>query len=366
MKTTMYHHMLCTIMFAGLFLSLTPPAGATDPAQPLTTLELVRTYPSEETFKEAYQLQREKAPIVIDGENIIFFDAKTHKIHKQFKQEKFVLTPEEKRQLQDPNNTEPVIKDYTEYTIVGNYSFLIRTEFTYKLLRIDSQENILEIKKKILYNAHGDHIADLPHDISEISVSPNNQYFVAYSLGGIGDYDSTDFFSLYFYSMDGTLLKQQELHGKYDTITFSTNGEFIGLFHSFGRAIAIFAKTGDIIYEDDYKNLLRDKTAPLYNMYVSENGRTVLLNTDQHLYLCTIDGELLWEQDSSPALVSDCYFFSLQNIIALKVAHRLEIRSLHDGVLLDEIGGISEISRINDHLVIKREEKYYEYTIRQR
>ena len=66
------------MIFAGLLLGLTLPAGATDPVQPPTMLELVRTYPSKDILRAVHpELFREKISITESDGFFTFYDIET-------------------------------------------------------------------------------------------------------------------------------------------------------------------------------------------------------------------------------------------------------------------------------------------------
>ena len=340
-----------------LSLGLTPSAGATDPAQPLTTLKLVRTYPSEDALRAAHpELFPEQPPL----DNSVFAS-----IEQGPTLEELTFTAEEKARLADPNNVEPIQKTFYAYSTLRN-EFLMVSEYeleiynTFELQAFDMKTAI----KQLLYNKHGQLVTDLPNDINDIQISPDKQYFVAYYDG------ETESKNFYFYHSNGTLLRQYELYG-YPQVKYSANGNYVELFNLFGNDFYIFTKQGELCFKGD----IRDYEPHLNNLFISDDGNHILLNTSRLAILIDSSGRVLWKEPSS--YIHNVHFVPLKeslimicsnpekNRIGEEAPYILKIVSSKTGKLLDErISDISEVYIMNNTIVIKKGETYNEYTIK--
>ncbi len=340
--------------------------------QTLKTLELVRTYNSEEELWAAYpEWYLPKRQIVDDGEYFTFFDAETGKMSKRMKKQArdIVFTEEEQRQLESPANIEPVIKETIGYMLSEEQQFLMVMEMNVIFTDLGDHERESELKEHVLYNSEGVELTHLPLDFLGIQESPDRQHFLAYSLEG--EYTTR---TLYFYSNDGVILNKQVIPD-YAVISYSQSGEFVTSYDRHGSEFTLFKKTGGLLYQGNYTELIPHTRSPLTGVFISENGENMLLVTGQRLHAFTIAGDMLWEKPLSWFSIDSCHFFSGKRKIAVKVINRelnqpgsddrynLEVRSLDTGEILDRIIGISEIKGHHEQLVFTKEGRYYEYNI---
>lgn len=340
--------------------------------QTFKTLELVRTYNSEEALRAAHpELYPEERQIIDDGEFFTFFDADTGKMSKRMKKQAsgIVFTEEEQRQLKGSPNVDPVVKETVGYMLSEKRQFLMVMEMSIIFNGLGDYERESELKKHILYDHEGVELTHLPLDFLGIQESPNLQYFLAYSLE-----ERSITHNLYFYSRNGTMLNKQSI-SDYANLSFSQNGEFVTSYNRSGSEFAFFKKTGELLFQGNYTELIPHARSPLTGVFISENGDSMLLVTGRHLYSFTTAGEVLWKKPLSWFNIDSCYVFSRKRKIALKIINKelnqlgttdrynLEICSLETGELLDRIIGISEMRGRHEQLVVTKEGTYYEYNI---
>ena len=349
---------MIALLLSGALLGAAAPARAV--VQEYQTLELVRTYNSEEEVQAAYP-ELKPHRIVDDGEYFSFFDPETKTLRQKIKKEELILTEQEQQTL-DRKTT--IVKQGKYYTMSEQQEYLIVTGFTATIHNRDL-DGRSDIQRKTLYNAYGDAVAELPLDAEFIEPFPDHQHLLAFNLGD--DPDSTELHTLYFYATDGTLLTTHDVQGRYEQITFSKNGQFLGLFRHTSSTIGIFTSVGNVIYEGKYTNFIQNNKNDLYRLFLSDDGQTMLLDMFGQLYLCTTSGTVLWKQDFS--IVTDAWFFHKQQKLLMTVSNQdgttydAFILSLHDGVLIEKINQISAITMVQDHLLIVKEGVYYEYTV---
>ena len=158
------------------------------------------------------------------------------------------------------------------------------------------------------------------------------------------------------------------------TSTFSglKNGEFVIGVHGTMRNIGIFTKSGELVYEGNYREFVDNDISSLHGVFVSEDGQTILLSPYNTMSLSKISGELLWKRQG--VMAADCHFISSKSLIVTKIFDRnsppeskdryvIQILSFDDGSVIDEIKGIAEITMIGEHLLVKKQGVYYEYEI---
>ena len=373
MKRICLKHQIGSLVALCLYWGLTLPVGATDPAQPLTTLELVRTYPSEDAFRAAHpMLEVQQHPIQIEEDVIRFLDPDTGTpISTMQKQEhRIVYTDAEKALLADESTDEPVIKSGRSYYIPPKSpKFLIEIEYDVirdNLSGLDGAEGEPEYQEKriVLYNHRSEKVTDLPLDVNIIVASPDNRYFVGYYDGPdkVGQY-------LYFYTADGKLLKKQERTHSYSDIRYSAHGKRVAFYSLVGKYFYIYTKEGDLQFSANYQDYVGKKSV-FYGVFVTDNGY-MLLYTSGLAFLLDPEGTKLWELPSDWAL--SCHFNLKADriLVATMVpnllyeqARQIGIISFSQGQLLDEIHNVTYYTIMNGNLYIKIGETYYEYAIK--
>lgn len=183
MQSKKSHSVTCVvlgIMLSFWMMSLTGAAAGQE--QELKTLKLVNTYQSEAEFQAANPEKFSKRNIIREkGGYIEFVDIATRAVQKQIKKEEFVLTEAEKQRLNAPDNTSPLIKNYTAYTVTNDNMFLIQTDFTYIIHSLSDAMGSTEtnVNQNILYSAQGNVITTLPPEVFDIILSPDQQHFIA-------------------------------------------------------------------------------------------------------------------------------------------------------------------------------------------
>ena len=357
---------VCTLVIIS-FLRLTVTVLGAE--QESKKLELVRTYQSEEEYRSANtKLLDEKKQIVDDGEFIKFMNPETREIRKQFQKEKVKpLSEEEKQQLRHQKS---IIRERLMYIIVGDHNYLMQIEYLQRFHHIEEFEYTeypdIEITNRVLYNANGDKVANLPMDSDSLHIeaSPTSQYFFTYGLDEEGGQHG-----LYFYSSNGTLLKKLDMDGM-GKITYSQNGEFVVIFSLNDPFIWVFTKTGEVVFQGKYTDFIQDPFGTLYNLFISEDGGYLLFQTRDAIHLCTINGDMLWEKKS--VYLAACHFMSSQEIIIAKTSPRIvdgsqqytvQVLSLENGEVIDEVEDVSDDMVVNERIFLKKEGKYYEYQI---
>ncbi len=324
------------------------------------TLKLVQTYASEDEVLAAYP-ELHPPQISDNGESLVFSRKDAHTVQQKIHKKELTLTEQEQQALERKT---PVVKQGTYYTLSEHRDYLIVTAFT-AAIRHRERSGKSDIQRKTLYNAYGEAVTELPLDAEFIEAFPDRQHLLVFNLGG--DPESTKLHSLYFYTTDGTLLTTHDVQGKYEKITFSKNGQYLGLYHAFASLIRVFDKTGHTLYDGDYRNFVHDKNVYLSRLFVSDDGQMMLLGMCCYrMYLCTMSGNILWEQNL-PA-VTDAWFFSKQQKLLVSVSNQDHtydalMLSLHDGSSIETISHISSIIMVQDHLIILKEGVYYEYTV---
>ena len=351
---------MIALLLSGALLCAAAPARAV--VNEYQTLELVRTYASEDEVRAAYpDLFPEVETMTQDDEWISLPNGKKL---KTFETEP--LTDHEKERVQNFDEANPVIKNGVMRRLSIDYTFLLEAKVSVKMRDQGYRhEGDIETKTLTLYNAGGELITQLPPEALSIETSPTRQYFVAYDYGEYG------VVPLYFYQSDGTLL-QQQMGIEHARIRYSQNGEFVVLYSNMERIFKVFTKTGNVVYQGDYTKLINDVNPSLFGVFASEQGKFMLLCTDRLIHLYTIQGGFLWMNPFPGFDVADCWFFSQQGKIALKTItsrtgddfYNLQIHSLDTGDILDEIVGIAEMIGVNNHLIYKKGGQYYEYQVR--
>lgn len=198
--------------------------------------------------------------------------------------------------------------------------------------------------------------------------SPKGDYSVAFYEGeGTSQY-------LYFLQED-KLLNKHEVN-IYAVANYSENGEYIIFRNRFGREIFVFTKTGKKIFESNYIDIIINNQNPLINAFVSNHSKNIILNAGNKIYLIDLNGNILWETQSSWAY--DCSFNEKNKIIFIKELndqnsknkhadkYNLNLYDLNNGKLQDQIIGVSDYS-INEEtnlVLIKKNNKSHEYKIK--
>lgn len=341
--------------------------------QELKTLKLVNVYDTEEKLRSLGVKNLPESPkLHVNQEEISFIDADTGKISKQMKA--FELTPltkAEHQQLRESKGAKPVLKDAVIHRLSPDLTLLLETEATVKLLSPDYvSEDFIEVKKNTLYNAYGEVITQLPPEITTVVESPDSSHFVAYAWENVQGPTM-----LYFYTHQGILLQEREIIDSAQ-VTYSPNGEYVQVYSHMKREFAIFTKAGNIIYQGNRRELTKPILTPLWGVFASEEGEFMLLTTDQYINLYSTGGDFLWTYPSPGLGVKECRFFKQQEMLCIKIINQqlntpksvdkydIHIHSLSTGEILDTISGIGEISVVNDHLIIKKGGRYYEYQVR--
>lgn len=353
----------CLLVMTSVLLIAESIMGA---EQEFKTLELVRTYQSEEEVRATYPDLFPAQTIKDEGDVINFYDPGTKRILKQLRKEQPEVLREEKR-----GKYTVVWEKHDEYQISNDGTFMLATEFAIGHNKETDGDfgggRIPKPQKRVLYNAHGQEIVQLPLEVNIIRFSPDKQYFVAYGE----DEEPSEY--LYLYSIDGALLAKEHMSG-YLVAKYTQDGEFFSVFDSFGKKFSIFSQTGKLLYENDYTNL--KKHTILYGIFVSDDGTSFLMHTSGTISLFSMKSELLWEVPSSRVI--GCRFNSKQHVIQIisvnesvsaserKDIYQLEIRSLNSGKLLDKLEGVIEVRFIkNGGIIILGMEGYYEYSIKE-
>ena len=345
-----------TLFLSGALLCAAAPARTV--VQEYQTLELVRTY-SEEEIQDAYPDLFPKPTIQDEGDVISFYAPATMQLVKQIKKR----FPQIVEEIKDGENTIVTAHSY-EYSLFPTHpSLLIMAEYERKYFKETGEDSLWpQLQKSVVYNDKGEEIIQLPLEANQIVQSPNQQFFVAFnSSEGAGEY-------LYFYSQDGTLVNTQKLHMEVPCISYSWNGEFIAVSESNGH-FCIFTKTGEVVYDGSHIDF--GLQGPLNAVFVSEDGKHILVDASKHLQLCPISGQCLWKKPSSE--VYDAQFLSQKELVVLKsrvfmtgkaFTITIQVVSLTNGSLLDEIFGVSEVAVANGKILIQKGGIYYEYEIR--
>ena len=358
----------CLLVMTSFLLVAEPIMGT---EQEFRTLKLIRTYRSEEELQATYPELFPQQTIKETNDSIIFYDPQTQKPTKQLEKVRSKILREEKR------GTDTIVfEEFHEYKTSTDASFVLYTEYERGYPKGNPHADIPELRIKpqmvALYNAKGEKITQLPTEVNVIKIAPDKQSFLAY---GEGEEPSK---YLYLYSMDGVLLKKEEMNG-YLVAAYSQEGAFFPVFDAFGRKFSIFSKTGKKVYENDYTTLIGDVQPILYGVFVSENGTSFLLHTSGRLSLFTLDNQLLWDRSFPPgSAIYGCRFYSSNGVVIVisrgeksrivegiaKSFQKLQIISLNSGQVVDEIEGITYTRLFKEAIIVQKEGIYYEYTVK--
>jgi len=212
------------------------------------------------------------------------------------------------------------------------------------------------------FSTSGVNFQQLPEKINTVILSPNNKYYVAY------EEKENETSHIYFFSSAGKLLNTVEVN-IYPNIKYSQNSEYVEVFNRFGRQYMIYTNEGILIQEGDYIDLTQDNQAILHNIFISNDGSSLLISISNKAYLFSSNKIKQWERSSSPII--DCQFLD-ENIINLKLISRqrekanpfnLEVLSKPSGQTLDSINQVSDVIFINSKVIVGKNSRFYEYEI---
>ncbi|MCP4397040.1 MAG: hypothetical protein GY801_07040 [bacterium] len=332
------------------------------------TLELVRTYNSEEELRVVHpELFLKKKPIVDDGEYIHFIDPETGALLKQIEKAGEVeYTEEEIVQLSDPNNQEPVVKSAESYyTPDHSPAFLMKYE--YDVIRYflnGGGEPECNDKKITAYNHQGKVVTELPLDANVLVASPDNEFFIAYHNGEdgkVGQY-------VYFYNAAGTLLNTYEM--KFIPMKYSANSKYAIGKNTASGEIYLFTNTGDFITKYEYGAKFGEY---LFDVYVSENAEFLFFSmfVIDKAFLVSSEKEIVWERPS--LRIADCRFNLNEGFLIIYVESEkgkfvetrksIKIISLNSGKVSDSLEDVEVWQLGEDEITIRKEGGFYEYGI---
>ena len=371
---------MIALLLSGALLGAAAPARAV--VNEYQTLELVRTYASEEEFQAANEkMLREKHPIVDDETFIKFIDPETGNVVKQIKKEQTydeLMASLAKPELQqiDPNNPQSLIKTFYEYEIPsssGSRSYLHILEYQIRLSERDEIDNEQTVKASTLYNRLGEKVVDLPFDVNKVVVATDENTFIAYQddLLNPGDF-------LYFYQTDGVLLKKVAFPHLLVNFTYSANGKFVALHYEMGQLFHIFTSTGDLVFEANF-HTYAGINANLYGVFISDDGNFFLLSTSDKAILIDRNGNKQWEVDVPQTPIDSAYFQQNGLLYILSLLPDIEyelseypigslklmvIRS-ETGEVIEEISDVTYYTIYNGMLYVqKRGGTYDEYMLK--
>lgn len=237
----------------------------------------------------------------------------------------------------------------------------------YEELEKGSTSNVVNRQQLKLQSSPNSRMANaltIPEELNTIIFSPNKEYFIAYE-----EQESATPF-IFFYKADGKLLKKVEVN-IYPNVKYSQNGEYVEVFNTFGREFMVYTKDGDLLQNGDYIELIKDNQEILYNLFVSNDGKNVLMSTSSKVHFFSINKQKLWDHPSSAIL--ECQFTEEAEIVSLKVANQtrdkknpfsLSILSKSNGQLLDSLSKASTVSFIKSKVIVGKNSKFYEYKIK--
>ncbi len=354
---------VCTLVITSLLVVTATIFGA---EQEFKTLELIRTYQPKEDVHSAYP---EQFPLVEKiSPNGDSFQLATPQKERLRTFEIESLTETERQTLQTSNKAEPIIKNGIMRWLSNDGTMLLEADVTVNVRESGQlQEGDVSTKNLTLYNARGEVITQLPPEVNMVKASPDRQYFVAYTHNVYGLLSD----KLFFYNNKGRLLNTQHILEQ-PQVMYSQNGEFVQVYSDSEWIFAIFTNTGELVFQGNYIDLLKNVRSPLWRVYTSEQGTHMLLFTSQRLDLYTTHGEFVWTHSIPKVRVVDCWFFSAQGKIVLQTMtsrsgddrYDLQIHNLHTGEKLEEFSGIAEMTGVNSHLIVTKEGQYYEYQVR--
>ena len=364
-----------TLFLSGALLCAAAPARAV--VDDYQTLELVRTYASEEEFQAANaKMLREKHPIVDDGEFITFLDPETGNVLKQIKKEQTFeemmanLTETERQQMADPENTKTLIKTFQEYLIpsYGSSPYLQIREYETVISEHQEGESNQKLIKSTVYNRQGEAILNLPLDVNAIALAPNEEHLIGYSTSLVNPGES-----LYFYDIQGKLLQKQPFPSILLNINFSSNGECIAIHSEMEDGFYIFTKRGEVIFKGSYLNYVKEHAA-LEGVFVSDDGNSILLNTSNRIFLLDRNGIERWNAPIPTGNRIHSASFDLDNQILYISTNYLDllytssgwlrILKLDDGNLVGEMNNLFYYSIGNNTLYINQGGRYEEFLIK--
>ncbi len=343
--------------------------------QTLKTLELVRTYNSEEELRAAHPelfpvTSEEHQAILDDGEYIIFKDPESGEVLNRLKKgvtkgelkEGKGFTPEELARIVDPENTVLVEKTMSAYWSFDD-EYLMVTEYVLEMYNILEESHAFDgrTRRRTLYNKSGQEVVtSLPLDANKLEIAPDNQSFVAYNDDPSGEWDSE---FLYFYGVSGELLAEYSVSGSFKVL-YSSNSNYLGACSYYESDFYMFARQGTLIFEGNVRDYTPDN---LKQLFVSGDGQYMLLDTDRWAILLDHTGKKLGKFDSK--WVRHTKFILSKNLLLLhhKTPEQIwvvKVISLDAGTVLDEIVEPAYVALANDTIYLKEGENFYEYIIK--
>lgn len=207
--------------------------------------------------------------------------------------------------------------------------------------------------------------SSIPSNLNTFIFSPTNDYFVAYEETEVETGD------LYFYRKDGVLLSKQRI-SIYPNVKFSTNGEYIIAFNSFGREIFIFNKNGTMVFSGDYINLINDKSRVLDNVLVSDDGKEIMINAGDDIYSFDIKTRNLNFKTAVGGWVLDGNSYSSTGKIAFKIKRHnqengsfdFKVISKKSGQILDNIPDLRKIEFVPSAVILSKNSNVLEYVFK--
>ena len=200
--------------------------------------------------------------------------------------------------------------------------------------------------------------SSIPSDLNSFILSPKGDYFVAFEEAE----KATDY--LYFFRSDGNLLSKH-LVNIYPNVKYSTNGEYVIVFNSYGSDIFLFDKSGNLSFTCDYTDLIKDKSKILYNVFFSENGNDLLINAGNDAHLVTTKDRVI-KFKTSVGRVIDGDFRSDKEIVLKTASERiglidLKILSKSNGLILDTMNQAKRIELTINGVVVFKNSGIVEY-----
>ena len=358
---------MIALLLSGALLGAAAPARAV--VNEYQTLELVRTYASDEEFRAANEkMLREKHPIVDDGTFIKFIDPETGNVLKQIKKEQTFeemmanLTETERQQMADPVNPQTFVKRFNNYFIPSSYEsepYLQVVEYKTAISEHVEGEGYDKLLSSTIYNRQGERVIDLPLDVDRITLAPNQHDFVAHTVDPV-----TPGEVLYFYTDNGKTVKKVPFPHGYLDIHYSADSEYLALLN--GQNFYIFTKYGELVLSANFHEATEDYSG-LERLFVSNNATYILLTTSKHTVLLNREGIRQWKiPHPSGTMVYGAFFDIPRGRVYLRSSDSdwMRVISLSDGMVIEELTGISFSLLVDQTFYLKKEGRYEEYRIK--
>lgn len=203
-------------------------------------------------------------------------------------------------------------------------------------------------------------VKNIADGLNSFFLSPTGNYFVAFEeREGPSDY-------LYFYTREGLVIERCRLN-IYPSIRFTLDGKYVAAFDSFGKEIFILDSAGSLLRVLNYQEVIGDKTSPLTNIVLSDDGERMLINADSFSYVFDIGTNKISARLKTNLIVEGAFIPKQDKVVLISSTHgsgkTLSVVTL-EGEVVDTLNGIEDVYSLGTRILVKRNSQYECYVVR--